>query len=112
MDSLRSVAIQLLAAAVSRLTETISKLPEGSEKMIRLPSGETCGDIMSLVWLVSATRFPDAVSARKSRVADPGSVSRATMILRLSGIHEKFGVPPHVGKSSKISRGGCDGSAG
>src|SRR6516162_2650236 len=112
MDSLRSVAIQLLAAAVSRLTETISKLPEGSEKMMRLPSGETRGDIMSVVWLVSATRFPDTVSARKSRVADPGSVSRATTIFRLSGIHEKLGVPAHVGKFSKICLGGWAGSAG
>ena len=67
---------------------------------------------MSLVWLVSATRFPEAVSARKSRVADPGSVSRATMIFRLSGIHENPGVPAHVGKSSKIRLGGCAGSAG
>src|SRR5215472_17600358 len=111
MASLRSVAIQPLAAAVSRLTDTISRLPEGSEKMMRLPSGETCGAIIWLVWLVSATRLPDAVSATKSCVADPGSVLSATTILRPSGIHEKFGVPPHVGKSSKTRRGGRDESA-
>src|SRR5215475_3049532 len=112
MNSFRPVAIQLLAVALSRLTETISRLPEGSEKMMRLPSGETCGASIVLVWLLSADHLPDTVSARKRCMADPGAVRSVTTILRLSGIHEKVGVPPHVGKSSKILRGGCDGSAG
>src|SRR5215475_5957405 len=112
MDSFLSVAIQLFAVAPSRLTDTMSRLPEGSEKMIRSPSGETLGANIELVWLVSAKRLPDSVSATKSCLADPGFVCSATTIRRLSGIHENVGVPPHVGKSSKIRRAGCDGSAG